>query len=83
LKLKNELGINYPVLLAQYGSSDKKKALEKFPMLNNIISYPTTIFLNRDKEVIKIHTGFNGPATGQKYVDFIKNFDQIIKNIDR
>ena len=81
LKLKNELRINYPILLAQYGSSDKEKALEKFPMLNNIISYPTTIFLDRNKEVIKIHTGFNGPATGEKYIEFKKEFDRTIKEM--
>ena len=81
LKLKNELGINYPVLLAQYGGTDKKKALEKFPMLNNLISYPTTIFLNKNKEVVKIHTGFNGPATGKKYLDFIIEFDGTIKSM--
>ena len=81
LKLKNELKINYPILLAQYGSSDKEKALEKFPMLNNIISYPTTIFLDRNKEVIKIHTGFNGPATGEKYIEFKKEFDRTIKEM--
>ena len=81
LKLKNELRINYPILLAQYGSSDKEKALEKFPMLNNIISYPTTIFLDRNKEVIKIHTGFNGPATGEKYLEFVKEFDKTIKSM--
>ena len=79
LKLKNEIGINYPILLAQYGSSDKAKALEKFPMLNNIISYPTTIFLDKNKEVIKIHTGFNGPATGEKYIEFINKFNSTIK----
>jgi thiol-disulfide isomerase/thioredoxin len=79
LKLKNEIGINYPILLAQYGSSDKAKALEKFPMLNNIISYPTTIFLDKNKEVIKIHTGFNGPATGEKYIEFINEFNSTIK----
>jgi len=79
LKLKNEIGINYPILLAQYGSSDKVKALEKFPMLNNIISYPTTIFLDKNKEVIKIHTGFNGPATGEKYIEFINEFNSTIK----
>jgi thiol-disulfide isomerase/thioredoxin len=81
LKLKNELKINYPILLVQYGSSDKEKALEKFPMLNNIISYPTTIFLDRNKEVIKIHTGFNGPATGEKYIEFKKEFDRTIKEM--
>tara|TARA_B110000483_G_scaffold4518_1_gene5271 strand:- start:144 stop:1376 length:1233 start_codon:yes stop_codon:yes gene_type:complete len=81
LKLKNELKINYPILLVQYGSSDKEKALEKFPMLNNIISYPTTIFLDRNKQVIKIHTGFNGPATGKKYLEFVKEFDKTIKSM--
>lgn len=79
LKLKKQLGINYPILLAQYGSSDKVRALEKFPMLNNIISYPTTIFLDKNKDVIKIHTGFNGPATGEKYTEFINEFNSTIK----
>ena len=78
-KLKKQLGINYPILLAQYGSSDKSKALEKFPMLNKIISYPTTIFLDKNKDVIKIHTGFNGPATGEKYIEFINEFNSTIK----
>ena len=79
IKLKNQLGINYPILLAQYGGSDKLRALEKFPMLNNIISYPTTIFLDKNKDVIKIHTGFNGPATGEKYTEFINEFNSTIK----
>ena len=78
-KLKKQLGINYPILLAQYGSSDKSRALEKFPMLNKIISYPTTIFLDKNKDVIKIHTGFNGPATGEKYTEFINKFNSTIK----
>ena len=82
LKLKNELGINYPILLAQYAGTDKNKALKKFPMLNNIISYPTTIFLDKNKEVLKIHTGFNGPATGQKYVDFIEEFNRTMKSME-
>jgi len=81
LKLKKELKINYPILLAQYGSSDKEKASEKFPMLSKIISYPTTIFLDRNKQVIKIHTGFNGPATGEKYIEFKKEFDRTIKEM--
>jgi thiol-disulfide isomerase/thioredoxin len=79
LKLKKQLGINYPILLAQYGSSDKGRALEKFPMLNNLISYPTTVFLDKNKDVIKIHTGFNGPATGEKYSKFINEFNSTIK----
>ena len=74
-RLKDGVGINYPILLAQYGSSDKLKAQEKLPMLNQVLSYPTTIFIDKTGKVRKIHTGFNGPATGEKYVEFKKEFE--------
>ncbi len=78
-RLKSRVGVPYPILLAQYASSSKSKANEKLPMLNHIISYPTTIFIDKKGKVRKIHTGFNGPATGQKYIDFKKDFDQYIE----
>ena len=78
-RLKNRVGVTYPILLAQYASSSKTKANEKLPMLNHIISYPTTIFIDKKGKVRKIHTGFNGPATGQKYIDFKEDFDQYIE----
>ena len=73
-RLKDGVGINYPILLAQYGTDDKQKAQEKLPMLNQVLSYPTTIFIDKTGKVRKIHTGFNGPATGEKYVAFKKEF---------
>ncbi len=80
-RLKDRLGISYPVLLAQYGSADKKTANEKLPMLNHILSYPTTIFIDKKGEVRKIHTGFNGPATGEKYVEFKQDFKEIVNSL--
>ncbi|WP_422861399.1 peroxiredoxin family protein [Flagellimonas sp. W118] len=89
-KEKAEQGINrlvqreklkYPVLLAQYETSNKSKANEKLPMLNHVLSYPTTIYIDREGEVKKIHTGFNGPATGERYEDFTKEFDQTIREL--
>lgn len=77
-KLKKEIGITYPVLLAQYGGSDKKEAAKKLPMLNHILSYPTTIFIDKKGKVRKIHTGFNGPATGNKYIEFKNNFETFV-----
>ena len=74
-RLKERVGIKYPVLLAQYGSESKKKAQEKLPMLNHVLSYPTTIFIDKKGKARKIHTGFNGPATGNKYVEFKKEFE--------
>ena len=77
-RLKDEVGVEYPVLLAQYGSASKIKANEKLPMLNHVLSYPTTIFIDKKGQVRKIHTGFNGPATGDKYLDFKKEFEGFV-----
>ncbi|MGB5647608.1 MAG: TlpA disulfide reductase family protein [Muriicola sp.] len=74
-RLRDRLGISYSILLAQYGSADKKTANEKLPMLNHILSYPTTIFLDKKGEVRRILTGFNGPATKGKYIEFKKDFE--------
>ncbi|RZS93535.1 TlpA disulfide reductase family protein [Aquimarina brevivitae] len=80
-KFKNAVGIPYPVLIAQYGSSDKGKAQEKLPMLNHVLSYPTTIIVDKKGNVRKIHTGFNGPATGTKYEAFKIEFETLVKEL--
>ncbi len=77
-RLQQQLSIEYPILLAQYGGSDKAKAQEKLPMLNHVLSYPTSIFIDKKGKVRKIHTGFNGPATGDKYVEFKSEFENFI-----
>ena len=59
----DKFDIPYPILLAQYGSTDKETFLEKIPMLENIISYPTTIIIDKTGKVNSIHTGFNGLNT--------------------
>ncbi|WP_366512766.1 hypothetical protein [Kordia sp.] len=43
--------IPYPILLAQFGTSNKQKAQEKLPMLNHVLSYPTTIFIDKKGKV--------------------------------
>jgi len=80
-RLKNRVGIEYPILIAQYGSARKLLAAEKLPMLNHILSYPTTIFIDKKGAVRKIHTGFNGPATGAKYTQFIKEFEAFVEKL--
>jgi len=47
-------------------------------MLKQLLSYPTTIIIDKKGKVRKIHTGFNGPATGEKYVSFQKEFTTFI-----
>ena len=80
-RLKEREEVPYPILLAQYGTSNKQKANEKLPMLNHILSYPTTIYIDKTGEVRKIHTGFNGPATGEKFVEFKEEFNKTINEL--
>ena len=68
--MTDKFNIPYPILLAQYGGTDKDTFLKKIPMLENIISYPTTIIIDKAGKVNSIHTGFNGPATGQAFEDY-------------
>ncbi|MBE9489412.1 MAG: TlpA family protein disulfide reductase [Bacteroidetes bacterium] len=80
-RLTNRIGIEYPILLAQTGTTSKTKAQEKLPMLNHVLSYPTTIFIDKHGVVRKIHTGFNGPATGEKFIAFKAEFENFVDSL--
>jgi thiol-disulfide isomerase/thioredoxin len=78
-KMVKRYNIGYDFLFA--GHNDKKAAAKTLPMLNHILSFPTTIFIDRQGKVRKIHTGFNGPGTGKYYEDFKKEFNQTMDEL--
>jgi thiol-disulfide isomerase/thioredoxin len=77
-RFKSKLEIPYDVLYGGY--YNKKDASDKFPILEKIISYPTLLFVNRENEVVKIYTGFTGPATSE-YPTFVADFNKNIQLI--
>ena len=77
-RLKERFDVPYDILIA--GSSDKDEAAKTLPMLNAIISFPTMIFIDKNGQVKKIHTGFAGPATSA-YEDFKIEFEETLKEI--
>lgn len=78
-RMTERFGIEYPVLLA--GTSDKKAAAASLPMLNHIMSFPTTIILDKEGKVRQIHTGFSGPGTGHYYDEFVEEFNRLIDKL--
>ena len=72
------MDVPWPVLLA--GNYNKDDAGQVLPMLNKVISYPTLLFVDRNNQVQRIHTGFNGPATSQ-YEDFKRSFDASVQEL--
>lgn len=79
-RLKKRLNFNYTTLIAAT-SSDKNEAAKTLPMINHILSYPTTIYIDKKGVVRKIYTGFNGPATGAYYTTFVNETEAFINKL--
>jgi len=79
LTMKEKLNVPYDFLIA--GTSSTKSASESLPMLNKVMSFPTSIIIDRKGKVRRIHTGFSGPATGIYYEEFVDDFNQFMEEL--
>ena len=80
-KSQIKLSIPYEVVLA--GASSKEVASSQFPMLNGIMSFPTSVVVGRNGKIEYVHTGFSGPATGAVYEEYTREMDELIKTLLR
>jgi len=79
LTMKEKLNVDYDFVIA--GTSSTKSASASLPMLHKVISFPTSIIIDKKGNVRRIHTGFNGPATGIYYEEFVDDFNSFIKQL--
>ncbi len=79
LRLKNRHDLAFKFLVG--GKANKTLASEQFAMLNEVISFPTTIFIGKDGLVKRIHTGFNGPGTGAYYTEYVEKTNALIESL--
>ncbi len=78
-KAKSLYRIDYPIFIGGHTSEDKVS--DVMPGMENFISFPTTLFIDKKGRVRKIHAGFSGPATGKYYEKFAMDFDQTIEKL--
>lgn len=78
-KMKEKLNVEYDFAIA--GTSSTKSASESLPMLNKVISFPTSIIIDKKGNVRRIHTGFSGPATGVYYEEFVDDFNNFMNKL--
>lgn len=76
-RYKEELDLDFTFLIG--GKACKPCAANLFPMLNNVISFPTLLFIDKKGNTRKIHTGFSGPGTGLYYETFVKETNAFIE----
>lgn len=78
-KIKKHFGADYDFLIA--GKANKIEAARALPMLNHVMSYPTTIFIDRAGTIRKIRTGFYGPGTGNYYDRYVEQTNDFVAKL--
>lgn len=76
---KNHLNAEWDFLIT--GQNGKNQAANALPMLNHIMSFPTTIFIDKKGIIRKIHTGFYGPSTGSYYQRFYESTNDFLRKL--
>jgi thiol-disulfide isomerase/thioredoxin len=73
--------VTYPILATGVTTSDSLRTEKTLPEIRHIVGFPTTIFIDKKGKVRKIHTGFNGPGTGEHYELYKKEFNELIDSL--
>jgi len=71
--------ISHPMLFV--GASARETRAQSLPMLNDIVAFPTTIYIDRAGRVRRIHTAFPGPATGAAHEEYKAEFRATIESL--
>ena len=72
-------GASYPALVC--GTVDKERASAALPILDRVRAYPTTVFMDGRGRVSAVHTGFSGPATGERHQRLRERFESEIESL--
>ena len=72
-------GLEHTLLLA--GVSERKAAAATLPDLTGLFAFPTTILVDRAGRVRKIHSGFDGPATGAHHERLVAELNRLIEEL--
>jgi peroxiredoxin len=78
-RLKTKFNANYDFLITM--KTGAQQASEALPMLNAVMAFPTTIYIDKKGVVRRIYTGFNGPATGDAYTKYVEDTTNFIEKL--
>ena len=70
--------VTYPILVTGVAVSDSLRTEKTLPEIQQILAFPTTLFIDKNGMIRKIHTGFNGPGTGEYYDRYKKEYNELI-----
>ena len=74
-----QLNCGYEAYVGRAEGKGKERAQNVFPQLEKVMAFPTMIVVNSEGKVIHVHTGFNGPATGEYYTREVLHLEKVIQ----
>lgn len=79
LRLKDKFGAQYEFLIT--GLTGTANASKSLPWLSSVSAFPTTLYLNKKHEIVKIYTGYNGPATGNANIKMKEGVENLLNEL--
>jgi thiol-disulfide isomerase/thioredoxin len=74
-----QLNCGYEAYVGRAEGKGKERAQNVFPQLEKVMAFPTMIVVNSEGKVIHVHTGFNGPATGEYHTREVLQLEKVIQ----
>jgi thiol-disulfide isomerase/thioredoxin len=78
---KDRFAVHYPFLITGVTVSDPEKTPKTLPQLDAIKAFPSMLILDKKGNVRIIRAGFEGPGTGDHYLEFQKQFNSWIDQL--
>lgn len=78
-RLQKHFELPYQVVFG--GRAGRETAGAALPALEHVMSYPTTVFMDRDHKVRRIYTGFSGPAVEGAYEKLTESFEKTVREM--
>ncbi|MCE3279457.1 MAG: Peroxiredoxin [Bacteroidetes bacterium] len=78
-RTKKRFNASYEFLIT--GKTGAAQASQALPMLNKVMAFPTTIYIDKKGRVRKIYTGFYGPATGDAHLKFVDETTRFVEKL--
>ena len=80
-KFQERFNVQYTILNTGVSVGDSLRTEKTLPELTPIKFFPSSVIVDKTGKIRKLDTGFNGPATGDHYLTYKKEFEGMIDKL--
>jgi peroxiredoxin len=80
-KFRDRFNVQYPILNTEVTVTDSLRTEKTLPGLSPIRMFPSTIITDKKGLIRKIDTGFNGPGTGEHYLQYKRELEGLVNKL--